>query len=169
IRATTAEQKALVNFGRATEAVKRMLTRVAQDELIDIPWMEPVRKGLLEDALQLYEQLLTERSADPEIRLAKAQAHLALAWINGRYGDEVKRAEEIRLGVELLEPLAQEFPENLRYRAGLAGGLHLQAHLTAWTPKRCTEAERLLRRAVQLQESVVSATPEAAENAYDLG
>jgi eukaryotic-like serine/threonine-protein kinase len=168
VRATRAEQKAVTNFDRATQAVKRMLTRVAQDELIDIPWMEPVRKALLEDALQFYEQLLAERSADPEVRLATAQAHIDLSHINGRYGDDVKREAEARLALELLEPLAKEFPENLRYRAGLAGGLHVQAHLTAWTPKRSKEAEQLLRRAVELQESVVSATPDSAENAYDL-
>jgi tetratricopeptide (TPR) repeat protein len=168
VRATKAEQKAVRNFDRATEAVRRMLTRVAQDELIDVPWMEPVRKTLLEDALQFYEQLLAERSADPEIRLATAGAHFELAWINGRYGNEAKRAEEIRLGLELMEPLAKEFPEDLRYRAGLARGLHLQAHLTAWKTKRCKEAEQLLRRAVALQESVVSAKGDAVDDAYDL-
>jgi serine/threonine protein kinase len=168
IRASNAEQKAQANFEKAREAVKRMLTRVAQEELVDVPWMEPVRKSLLEDALQFYEQLLAEQSADPEIRLATAQAHLSLAWINGRYGDDVKWAAEIQLALELLQPLAKEFPENVRYRAGLASGLHLQAHRTAWEPKRWKEAERLLRRAVELQESVVSATPDSADTAYDL-
>jgi serine/threonine protein kinase/tetratricopeptide (TPR) repeat protein len=168
VRASRAEQVALVNFERARGAVKRMLTRVAQEELVDVPWMEPVRKALLEDALQFYEQLLAERTADPEVRFATAQARLDLAWINGRYGEAAQQEAGIRLALELLEPLAEEFPENLRYCAGLASALHHQSHLTAWTPKRWKEAEQLLLRAIKLQESVVSATPDSVENAYDL-
>ena len=48
------------------------------EKLVDVPGMEPVRRALLEDALQFYEQLLAERNTDPEIRLATAQAHLRL-------------------------------------------------------------------------------------------
>src|SRR5262249_22363311 len=60
------------------------------------------------------------------------------------------------------------FPDNVRYRAGLASGLHLLSHLTAWDSKRWQEAEQLLRRAVELQESVVRTNPDSAADAYDL-
>jgi tetratricopeptide (TPR) repeat protein len=145
-----------------------MLTRVAQEELIDVPWMEPVRKALLEDALQFYEQLLAKRTADPEIRLASAQAWLLSGWISGRSGDDAGHRKAIRRALDLLEPLNEEFPESVPCRAALATALHYQSHETAWTPNRYQEAEKLLRRAVQLQESVVAATPESSGNAYDL-
>jgi tetratricopeptide (TPR) repeat protein len=163
-----ARHDAEINFGRARDAVKRMLTRVAQEELADVPWMEPVRKVLLEDALQFYEQLLAERTTDPEIRLATAHARLDLGWINGRYGETAQQQRAIRLALELLEPLVTEYPENLHYRAGLARALHHQGHETAWNKKRWKEAERLLRRAIELQESVVASAPDADANSFYL-
>jgi tetratricopeptide (TPR) repeat protein len=166
--AEQANEKASKNFERAREAVKRMLTRVAQDELSDVPGMELVRKTLLEDALQFYEQLLAERTADPEIRFATAQALLDLAFINGRLGETAQEKEGVQLALGLLEPLAKEFAEDLRYRAGLARALHLQSHQTAWLPNRWKEAEQLLRRAVELQESVAFASPESSEHAFQL-
>ena len=168
VRATRAEQKARINFERARGAVKRMLTRVAQEELNEVPWMEPVRKALLEDALQFYEELLAERTADPEVRLATAQAGLDLAGISGPYGETEQRDAAVQHALRLLEPLVEEFPENLPYRAALASALHKQSHQTAWDPKRWNEAQQLLLRAVKLQESVVSATPDSTEHAYDL-
>jgi serine/threonine protein kinase len=166
--AEQANEKASKNFGRAREAVKRMLTRVAQNQLSDVPRMELVRKTLLEDALQFYEQLMAERTADPEIRFATAQARLDLAFINGRRGETAEEHERIQLALELLEPLVKEFPEDLRYRSGLALALHLQSHQTAWTPNRWKEAEQLLRRAIELQESVAFAIPDSAEHAHHL-
>jgi eukaryotic-like serine/threonine-protein kinase len=192
VRASKAEQKAQANFEKAREAVKRMLTRVAQEELVDVPWMEPVRKVLLEDAVQFYEQLLADRTTDPEIRLATAHAQLDLVIIHNKEGEPQCRWESdqraghaidggavggektgqfeyrIRRALELLEPLVKEYAEDWRYRAGLARALHHQSHQTAWDPERWTEAVQLLRRAVELQESVVSATPDSAENAFQL-
>jgi serine/threonine protein kinase len=168
VRATRAEQQALVNFDRAHEAVKRMLTRVAQEKLVGVPWMGPVRKALLEDALEFYEQLLTERNTDPEIRLATAQAQITLAWINWRFGETAKLESSYQRALALLEGLVAEFPEDLRYRAALANGLHHYSHRTAWDKKRWNESAPTLRRAIDLQESVVAANPDSADDAYDL-
>src|SRR5262249_29294398 len=169
IRATRAEQKALANFDRAHQAVKRMLTRVAQEKLVGVPWMEPVRKALLEDALEFYEQLLAERSTDPEIRLATAEAQIALNWINWRFGETTANLEPAyQRALDLLEGLVKEFPDDLRYRAALANGLHHYSHRTVWDKRRCQDCVRVMRRAIALQETVVAAKPDSADDAYDL-
>jgi serine/threonine protein kinase/Flp pilus assembly protein TadD len=163
-----ARSEAETNFRRAHKAVHRMLTRVAEERLIDVPWMEPVRKTLLEDAIQFYEQLLAERNTDSEIRLATAWAHMKLGWVNGRFSETDKQQAAYRRALDLLEPLVKEYPNELTFRAALARGLHLQSHSTAWSGKRWKEAEQLLRRAVDLQQSVVSATPDSAQEAFEL-
>src|SRR5436190_2651844 len=40
--------------------------------------------------------------------------------------------------------------------------------MIAWNRERWQEAEKLLRRAIDLQESVVMATPDSPQDAYDL-
>jgi serine/threonine protein kinase/Flp pilus assembly protein TadD len=167
VRATRAEQKAQQNFERATEAVNRMLTRVAEEKLIDVPGMEPVRKALLEDAIQFYEQLLSERNTDPEIRLATARAYMKLGWVHRRFFESNKGQAAYNRALDLLEPLVKEYPKEPRYRSALANALHLHSHATAWHKTRWPEAEAQLRRAVELQESVVTATSDS-QDAFDL-
>src|SRR5262245_54481095 len=72
--AEDAKKVAETNFGRARDVVHRMLTQVAEERVAGVPGMEPVRKELLEDAIQFYEGLLAERNSDPEIRRATAWA-----------------------------------------------------------------------------------------------
>jgi len=168
IRATRSKQAAQVNFERAHRAVKQMLTRVAQEELVGIPGMEPVRQALHKDALEFYEQLLAERSADPEIRLATAEAHIALAWISWRLGDTAILEPSYQRALNLLEGLVKEFPEDLQYRAALAHGLHdaSHGHIYGFDKRRWKDAAQQVRRAIALQESVVSAKPDSADDAH---
>jgi eukaryotic-like serine/threonine-protein kinase len=163
-----ARSEAEVNFRRAHEAVHRMLMRVAEEELIHVPWMEPVRKALLEDALQFYEQLLAERNTDPDIRLATGQAHVKLGWVHGRFFETRKRQAAYRRALDLLEPLVKEYPQELRYRSALANALHLYCYTTAWQKTRWQEAVQMLERAIELQESVVAATPNSAQDTFEL-
>src|SRR5205085_12602645 len=45
-------RRAEANFQKANDAVERLLTRVGQERLNDLPQMESLRSELLEDALQ---------------------------------------------------------------------------------------------------------------------
>src|SRR5262249_46395471 len=107
--AEDAKKVAETNFGRARDVVHRMLTGVAEERVAGVPGMEPVRKELLEDAIQFYEGLLAERNSDPEIRRATAWAYLRLNWVYSRFGD--RREPLLRRAISLLEPLAKEFPD----------------------------------------------------------
>jgi eukaryotic-like serine/threonine-protein kinase len=166
--ADEARRTALADFGQAREAVDRMLTRVADERVINVPGLEQVREALLEDAIQLYERLLAERNTDPELRLATAGAYLKHRWVEGRLGDPVQRGPgQQRRALELLEGLTNEFPADLRYRTALGSCLRQTAN-GSWDPRRWMEAERTLRRAVDLQESVVLAKPDSVDDAFEL-
>src|SRR5262249_4798809 len=52
IQAKTAEKDAQENLKDALAAVDQMLTRVAEERLLDVPQMEAVRRELLQDALK---------------------------------------------------------------------------------------------------------------------
>lgn len=64
------------NFERARDAVDEYLTRVSEEVLLDEPGMQPLRKDLLELALNYYEEFAKERRNDDSL-----QTELALAYI----------------------------------------------------------------------------------------
>jgi len=67
-------QRAESNFARAQKAVDVLLTQVAEEDLLDVPDLEPVRRRLLESALSFYEEFLTERADDPAMKRLVARA-----------------------------------------------------------------------------------------------
>ena len=57
--------RAEANFQKAVEAVERLLIRVGNERLRDVPQMELLRAELLEDALQFQRGFLADRGDDP--------------------------------------------------------------------------------------------------------
>src|SRR5439155_22830598 len=76
IQAKAAQKDAQENLKDALAAVDQMLTRVAEDKLIYVPQMEPIRRELLLDALKFYQKFLDKQSDDPMLRREAAHAHL---------------------------------------------------------------------------------------------
>ncbi len=66
-------REAVANLAKAREAVDRMLTRVSEERLNNIPQVEPVRLALLEDALGFYRDFARQAHDDPDVLLARAR------------------------------------------------------------------------------------------------
>ncbi len=67
--------RAEANFSRAQQAVDVLLTQVAEEDLLAVPHLEPVRRRLLESALSFYEDFLAERADDPAMKRLVARAN----------------------------------------------------------------------------------------------
>jgi tetratricopeptide (TPR) repeat protein/tRNA A-37 threonylcarbamoyl transferase component Bud32 len=78
------------NYQMARQAVDRMLRRVGEIELADVPQVEPVRRRLLEDAGQFYREFLQRRGDNPAVLREAAQASGGLGdvlTLLGRHDD----------------------------------------------------------------------------------
>ncbi|MEZ5965036.1 MAG: serine/threonine-protein kinase [Planctomycetota bacterium] len=84
---TEARAVAEANFGRALDAVDRLLLHVASDKLADLPQMEEVRRAILDDALAFYRGFLAERKDDPRTLYDAARARVAIAGVCLALGD----------------------------------------------------------------------------------
>ena len=71
-------REAVANLQKAREAVDRMLTRVSEQRLKNIPQVEPVQLALLEDALEFYRGFARDAHDDPEILFEASQAYRRL-------------------------------------------------------------------------------------------
>ena len=90
---------AVTNFILARDSVDRMLSRVGEVELADVPQMEPVRRELLTDALRFYEEFVRRGDGDPALRLELGRALIRLARVQDLLGDSLGAERSYRRAI----------------------------------------------------------------------
>ncbi|MFH0945746.1 MAG: protein kinase [Planctomycetota bacterium] len=146
------------NLDWALESVDRMLTRVSDQRLNDLPWAGPVRLALLEDALSLYRTLLAEQGENRVLRRRTGQAFCRLGSCLLDLGRIEEAGQAAESAIQVHEQLLSEEPGNLDHQFDLAGAVHLQALLLSESEKPA-EAIASEQRAVELAAGVVAGRP----------
>ncbi|HEX5051154.1 MAG TPA: serine/threonine-protein kinase [Planctomycetota bacterium] len=95
-------QRAVQNRDRALEAIDRLLARVAQERLFDLPEAEGARRRLLLDAIEVQEAMLRESPDDAQVVLDVAVGKRRLSELHGWLGDEPAAARCIDEALVLL-------------------------------------------------------------------
>jgi serine/threonine protein kinase len=105
----------------AHRAFDEAFTRVSESKLIDVPGAQPLRKELLTSAVRYYKEFLRQRSADPEVQgdMASACFHVAIISISLEQLDQA--LEAIQQGVDFVEKLCRDYPDDPRWPRRLAG------------------------------------------------
>ncbi|MFO0880678.1 MAG: protein kinase [Gemmataceae bacterium] len=152
------------HFSQAREAVDQMLLRVGQERLAYEPRMEQIRRDLLEKAAVFYERFLEVDDPSAVVRHEAALAAIKVGDIRAYLGDDEKAQAAYRRAQEMLEPLVQEHPETLDYRHDLASVTHNRATLFRRS-RDYAEADALLSRAIQLQQTLVDEEPTPSRRA----
>jgi tetratricopeptide (TPR) repeat protein len=150
--------EAVANLRKARDAVDRMLTRVGERRLSGIPQVEPVRRALLEDALEFYRDFARQAQGDPDVLFEVSQAYGRVGRVYNESGwnDEAERSFLEALAIQ--NQLVASFPAVAVYRMELARtdydlGL-------VWNARgRKVEAEDSLNKALVLLEALASADP----------
>jgi serine/threonine protein kinase len=126
-RAAEAQKaRADANFAKARAAVDDYLTKVGDSQLLGVPGMQPLRRQLLESALEFYEGFLKERGDDPAVRTGLADAQLRVARIHQVMGQEDEARRAFSSALALYQSLARREdllaadPGNTRLRQELA-------------------------------------------------
>src|SRR5262249_7081765 len=135
-----------------------------QDRLAPAPYTLKVRRELLEDALQLYQELARQEDRDPEIRYEVGRAWRRLGKI---YLQPQKAEESYRKAVEVFEQLTAEEPDRPAHWKELAASCNNLG--LALSRKEPAEAERLLRRALSLQDQLAADHPNVPDYGLDAG
>jgi tetratricopeptide (TPR) repeat protein len=112
--------RAQKHFERALAVVDRLLTRVGEHELVNVPYMDGTRRRLLEDALEFYLGFLQDESSDPSVRQEIGLAYGRMARIQHLLGRLDKAEEAWGHAITLQQGLVAEFPLELTYCLDLA-------------------------------------------------
>ncbi|MGE3806963.1 MAG: protein kinase [Gemmataceae bacterium] len=166
-RTASAQARAETNFQKARQAVDKMLRQLAQDQLNDIPHMEQVRRGLLQEALLFYQDFLTQKGNDPELRLELARAQHQLAEIHRLLNEHVASRAAYDEAIEQFTRLSEEFPDKPVYRQGLAAAHNKLGELQRVTG-HAEEAEAAYRRALEIQQKLIDEEPAVASHRQEM-
>jgi len=151
------------HFHKAVDAVDRMLTRVANESLLNTPQTERAQLEIYEDAVEFCEDLLRERPGDGKLRYQTAAAYFVLSdTYHGRRYDD-RRDQALGRAHELLSRLHVEDPGNIQAATLLAKsylrmGNHLPSSSTALQ-------EQHYRNALQTLGSVAE-SPQRSTTAF---
>ena len=157
--ADVAKEEAQDNFEGSLEAIDRMLTRVGQEHLANVPQMEEVRRQVLSDALALCNGLLEKpASADPRAQAATARVYRLVGDVNRQMGRNAEAEEAYGHALTLFETLPKKLAGDAEYRTGLATSYHNLGRLCA-DMERLDEAEQHYGVGLKLREERLDESP----------
>jgi eukaryotic-like serine/threonine-protein kinase len=162
-RAEARRIEAVASFKKARDAVDRMLTRVGERQLSGIPQVEPVRRALLEDALEFYRDFARQAPGDPEVQFEVSQAYgrVGRVYQESGWNDEAERSFLEALAIQ--QQLVETSPGFAAFRRELARTDYDLGSL--WDARgRKAEAEAQLQHALALLAKLAADDP--SEPAY---
>ncbi|MEX2121560.1 MAG: protein kinase [Pirellulales bacterium] len=157
--------RAEANLQKAMDTVDRLLTRVSEQRLAGIPEFEPLRRELLEDALKLCQELLDQNGESPAVRYELALGQSRVGRIYSLLNQLEQAEHAFRESIALASKLAQEFPEESKFRSTLAEANVELGRLLLPKEGRQAEAEGAYRRALGLLERLAAEVPSDTKRA----
>jgi tRNA A-37 threonylcarbamoyl transferase component Bud32 len=121
--AVAARNEASDNFQLARDAVDKLITRVAQEELLNVPKMEQIRSSLLTDALEFYREMLKRDNKNPALQHEVALAQQRVGGILAELGRRQEALDAHDDAIRRLRALVAGNPEAPEFKLALADAL----------------------------------------------
>jgi tetratricopeptide (TPR) repeat protein len=143
------------NFHQARTAVDDSLTRISENKLLNVAGLQPLRKELLEAALNYYQGFLNQRSDDPALQKDLATAYSRVGRITAEVGSKTDALKAFQKAFALRTALLSREPNNLDLQTELAyhhqtvGRLQLQMDDLSGSLKSLQEASSLLQKVIK--------------------
>ncbi|MFP6600984.1 MAG: serine/threonine-protein kinase, partial [Pirellulaceae bacterium] len=103
------------NLNMAAQLVEKYLTELSENELMNVPKMEGLRRELLEEALLYYEKFVEQDADDVLLTKKLASAHNRLGSVLRDLGENSRSIDHFQKALEISEKLRKDYP----YDAGV--------------------------------------------------
>jgi serine/threonine protein kinase/tetratricopeptide (TPR) repeat protein len=150
-------QRAEGNLQLARKAVDDVYEQLAE-KFRELPQMQSLEREFLQKALSFYLEFAKQKSADPAIRLATAQAFLRVGLIRFKLNQHQQAEEALTQAFARLDELRAENPSEPQYRFDLASAYHALG-LVRTEIRGKEQAEQAHRRAIEILEGLVGEYP----------
>jgi tetratricopeptide (TPR) repeat protein len=146
--AASEREQADTNLRQALAAMDRMLSRISHEEAGFVPQAAPMRRQLLEDALEFYQGFLQQQATDPAVQREMARTYQRIGGIQKQLGQLGPAELALRRGLADLERLSAQHPDTPENLAGVGDLCTDLGYLLREIPGREDEAEQAYRRSV---------------------
>jgi len=126
-----ARQAAAASFADANAVLERLIERANDDRLRAAPQSDATRQALLHDALSFYDRFSSERPTDPQLRVGRCDALLAISQLHYLLGELPRATSAAAAVVEESRSLLAASPDVIAYRGLLGEGLRKQGRAMA--------------------------------------
>jgi serine/threonine-protein kinase len=153
-------ERADANYRQVRTTIHRMLDRLKDDRLADVPRAAELRHDLREEALSFFQSIPKgEESPDPTVRLDVALAYSLIGEIQLVEGRHIPALESCERARRLLEGLVAAYPDEVEYRMQLAN-VQFQLAVVATRLDRADDALAWLQQALAVREELARSHPE---------
>jgi serine/threonine protein kinase len=152
-------QRAQGHLTKALEAVDRMMTRVGDERLAQVPQFADLRQHVLEDALDFYRGFLRQEGSDPAVRRETARAYMRTGGLHLMLGRSAPAEESLKQSNQLLEQLTKDYPDRSEYRQDLSMANALLGHVYVITARFPAGASQY-GKGLALSEQLVKEHPD---------
>jgi len=155
-------ERAEANFLKARQAVDDAFRLVSEEELLDAPGLQPLRRRLLERSMSYYEDFLEDAADVPGLTLDLASAQVNIGEIVSEIGKPEDALHAYHESIMLLEQELEESPEE-RERMRLLAKAVNGAGVVLDAMGRAEEALEYYERARTLIDRLLAEQPEDPE------
>jgi eukaryotic-like serine/threonine-protein kinase len=155
------------SFKQARQAVDDYFTTVSESKLLDVPGLQPLRKELLERALNYYQGFIRQRGNDRSIKAELAATYYRVARLTELIGSGQEALAAHRQALALYEGLVHSQPDVARFQSDLAICCNDLGNLLKYLGER-PEAMTIHQRGLEIRERLARANPNAVRYQNEL-
>jgi tetratricopeptide (TPR) repeat protein len=162
-----ARQRAEANLRLARRAVDRGFTRVSEIPELKGQALEGLRRDLLREAKEFYEQFVQQQADEPGLHAERGEAYLRLAHITEDFGERSQAISLAGKAQEIFGTLARDHDDVAAYQDSLARALTTLGRNYRESGQFEHALERLVR-SVESRLKLVAANPGIPDYRFQL-
>ncbi len=147
------------HFRQARESVSRFFTVVSQQRLLREPGFQPLRKELMQEALDYHTQFVSQYRDDNELKRELAQSLYYIAEIEGTLNADPSLADALDEPINIFSDLIESELDDSELRLWLARCMSLKSRILGRFDLKRSLAN--LHNAIEVLETLRSDFPEA--------
>jgi serine/threonine-protein kinase len=160
-------ERAEAGFREARGAVDKYYTSVSESKLLNVPGLQPLRKELLESALEYFEKFIGEYGDDPKVQSEMARAYTHVGAITREIGVQEQALAAFEKAGKIVSKLARENPTDTGFQFNLAQACRNMGAVQFITG-RTDDAEQSFQRAIEIGETLVCENATASDYLNEL-
>lgn len=156
---SVARRDAEESYLHARRTVDEFFTRVSENKLLNVPGLQPLRRELLEGALQHYQNFNEKYQNDPGLQAELAVSQYRTALIVSELGKKSEALDNLKRAREIQMKLRDEGDTSDELTMALANSLNAMGDISQELAD-LDQAEEYLRESLQLRSGLADQYPD---------